>query len=348
VSTGAALIVAALLLALNAFFVAAEFALVSARRTAIEPLARTGARSARITLRAMERVSLMMAGAQLGITVCSLGLGALGEPAVAGLLEPVFEAVGLPAGLLHPLAFAIALAVVVFLHVVVGEMVPKNLTLAGPDRAALLLGPPLAGVVLVLRPVIVALNAVANLGLRALRVTPRNEVTSAFTLQEVAGLLAESHREGLLEAGQGRLLGEALAFEERTVDAVLLPAEEVVAVAADATVADVEALVARTGYSRFPVAGDRTFAGYLHVKDLLDIGDSARTARIDPALIRPLPTVDPGQSLRTALREMQTTGAHLAQILDPAGHATGVVKLEDAVEELVGEVRDATRRTPLA
>ncbi len=343
-SDAGALLVAAALLAANAFFVGAEFALISARRTVIEPKAEAGSRSAQITLRAMERVSVMMAGAQLGITVCSLGLGALGEPAVAHLVEPLFEAVGLPDSLLHPAAFALALAVVVFLHVVIGEMVPKNITLAGPDRAALVLAPPLAAVVLVLKPVIVALNAVANLGLRALRVEPRYEVASAFNREEVAGLLAQSRREGLLEPEQDHLLSEALAFEERRVHSVVLPVDTVVAVPPDATVADIEQLAARTGYSRFPVGGGAAFDGYVHIKDVLDSGTGARSAPLDAGLVRPLPVLDADQPLWTALREMQTTGAHLGQVLDTNGRTVGVVMLEDALEELVGEIRDATQR----
>jgi CBS domain containing-hemolysin-like protein len=340
VSTGTALLLALLLLAANAFFVAAEFALISARRTAIEQRSRT--RAGRITLRAMERVSLMLAGAQLGITVCSLGLGALGEPAVAHLLDPVFAAVGLPESVRHPVAFALALAVVVFLHVVVGEMVPKNLTLAGPDRAALLLGPPLAGLVVLLKPVIVGLSAIASLGLRVLGVTPKNEVTSAFTREEVAALLAESRREGLLEPGRERLLFEALAFDERTVVAVLVPPSALVMVPASVTPAEVEELVARTGYSRFPVVSDAELIGYVHIKDVLGTPDRDRP--VDPSLIRTLPQVGTDTSLRAVLRQMQTTGAHLIQVVDDTGRPAGVVFLEDALEELVGEVTDATQR----
>lgn len=339
-STGSALLVSLVLLAANAFFVAAEFALISARRTAIEQRGRT--RSARVTLRAMERVSLMLAGAQLGITICSLGLGALAEPAVAHLLDPVFAAVGLPESVRHPVAFALALAVVVFLHVVVGEMVPKNLTLAGPDRAALLLGPPLAGLVVVLKPVIVVLNALANLGLRALRVEPKDEVTSAFTGEQVAGLLEESRREGLLEPGRERLLSEALAFDERTVAGVVVPVRSLVTVPASTTPAEVEALVARTGYSRFPVVLDAAMTGYVHVKDLLGAPD--RDEPMDPAVVRALPAVGADSSLRGALRQMQTTGAHLIRVVDTAGAVTGVVMLEDALEELVGESTDKPGR----
>ena len=169
-SDATAIAVAVVLLGANAFFVGAEFALISARRATIEPRAAAGSRRARTTLAAMENVSLMMAGAQLGITICSLGLGAIGEPAVAHLIEAPFASAGVPGALLHPIAFTIALAIVVFAHVVIGEMVPKNIALAGPDRAALLLAPPLAFIVRVLKPVIAVLNAVANLSLRAVKV----------------------------------------------------------------------------------------------------------------------------------------------------------------------------------
>src|ERR687897_276309 len=179
---------AVVLLALNAFFVGAEFALLSARRSQIEPRAQAGSRAARTTLRAMENISLVMAGAQLGITICSLGLGAVGEPPGAHLLEPVFHLARLPDDLLHPVSFVVAMSIVVYLHVVLGEMVPKNIALAGPDRAALVLSPPMMAIVTVLRPVIAGMNMAANAVLRLLRIEPRDEVHSSFTREEVAAL----------------------------------------------------------------------------------------------------------------------------------------------------------------
>ena len=168
-----ALIVAVLLLLANAFFVAAEFALIAARRSAVETRAEQGSRSARATLRAMGNVSVLMAGAQLGITLCSLGLGALAEPALAHLLEPVFATIGIPGAFAQPIAFVIALAIVVFAHIVYGEMVPKNLALASPERTAILLALPMTAIVTVLKPALLALNAIANGILRLLRVTPQ-------------------------------------------------------------------------------------------------------------------------------------------------------------------------------
>jgi CBS domain containing-hemolysin-like protein len=340
-----AVLLAVFLLALNAFFVGAEFALISARRTQIEPRAAAGSRAARSTLRAMENVSLMMAGAQLGITVCSLGLGAIGEPAVAHLIEPVFHRLGVPEALLHPVAFALALTVVVFLHVVIGEMVPKNIALAGPERAALVLGPALAAVVTVLKPFIVALNAIANGVLRLVRVEPKGEITSAFTREEVAGLVEESRREGLLDADEYNLLAGALGFQERTVERVLLPVRGLSTLPRRASVTEVEQRVAATGFSRFPVVGDEgELVGYLHVKDVLESDPERRQRPVADKWIRPLATVRSGDRLHEALTAMQARGAHMARVADDDGAERGVVMLEDVLEELVGEIRDASRR----
>ncbi|HWV87513.1 MAG TPA: hemolysin family protein [Capillimicrobium sp.] len=335
-----AIALSVVLLAANAFFVGAEFALVSARRSVIEPRADEGHRLARITLRAMERVSLMMAGAQLGITICSLGLGYLGEPAIAHLLEGPFEAIGLPDALVHPIAFAIALAIVSFLHVVLGEMVPKNIALAGPERSALVLAPILVGVVRVLRPAIASLNWVANLALRAVGITPRDEVTSTFTRDEVAGLVEESRREGLLDQHEGRLLVGALTFEERDARSVLLPVADLVTVDHDVTPAELEQVAATTGYSRFPVRREGLLVGYLHLKDVLEFEDRHRNRPIAPSWIRPMPAVSIDDRLRTILARMQRTGAHLARVEAADGQLLGVVALEDVLEELVGEIRD--------
>ena len=348
-SDGIAILIAVALLAGNAFFVGAEFALISARRTQVEPRAATGSRLARVTLRAMENVSLMMAGAQLGITVCSLGLGAIGEPAVAHLLERPFAAAGVPDAVLHPIAFTIALSIVVFLHMVLGEMVPKNIALAGPERSALALGPVLYGIVIVLRPLIWLLNQAANLVLRLLRVQPKDEVTSAFTREEVAGFLAQSRREGLLDQHEHDLLTGALTFSDHRVAQVSIALADLVTVTSDSTPAEIEQRCAGTGYSRFPVRGtDGDLTGYIHVKDLLDVPADTHDQHVPRHLIRPLSTVTADQPLRDVLATMQRQGTHLTRVTDPAHHLTGVAALEDVLEELVGEVRDATRKATTA
>ena len=347
-SDGSALLLAVLLLALNAFFVGAEFALVSARRSQVEPLAQAGSRFAKTTLGAMENVSLMMAGAQLGITICSLGLGAVGEPAMAHLIEPGLEALNVPDQLLHPIAFAIALTVVVYLHVVLGEMVPKNVALAGPTRAALILSPPLVAIVAMLRPIIAAFNAIANALLRLVNVELRDEVSSTYTREEVAALVEESRGEGLLEDEEyGRLAG-ALGFADKTVDAVMLAPDTLTTVRRGSTAADVEDVCAATGYSRFPVsADDGSLLGYLHIKDVLESSEARRARVIDDKWIRPFAGVRPHDPLHDALETLQRRGAHMARVVDDRGELVGLVTLEDVIEELVGEIRDGAHQDEL-
>lgn len=343
-----ALTVSVLLLIGNAFFVGAEFALISARRSVIEPRAEEGRWAARITLYAMERVSLVMAGAQLGITLCTLGLGALAEPAIAHALEGPFEEAGLPGSLVHPAAVAVALLIVGGLHVILGEMVPKNIALAGPDRSALMLGPPMTAVVRVLHPVIWALNVTANGVLRLLGVTPADEVTSAFTRDEVAGLVEESQREGMLDDDETRLLTGALTFQEHDAAAVLLPMETIVTLPVTVTPAEVEEAAGRTGFSRFPVTRDGEMIGYLHLKDALEVKDKHRNRPIAESWIRPLPTVRLTDQLSEVLEVMQSSGAHLARVVVRSsrgrGKTLGLVALEDVLEELIGEVRDAAQQ----
>jgi CBS domain containing-hemolysin-like protein len=341
-SAGVAILVALLLLAGNAFFVGAEFALIAARRSQIEPRAAAGSRMAKITLKAIENVTVMMAGAQLGITICSLGLGAVAEPAIAHLIEPGFEAVGVPEGLVHPLAFTIALAIVVYLHVVLGEMVPKNIAIAGPERSALVLGPAIYGVVMVLRPVILGLNAMANGVLRVLRVEPKEEVSSSYTREEVAALVEESRGEGLIEEGEYDRLAGALGFTEKTVATVLMPPHTLTTVRRGSTPADVEALCAATGFSRFPVTSeDGELVGYLHIKDVLETDEERRVAPIEDKWIRPFATVGDEEPLHEALEILQRRGSHLARVMGRDGTTLGLVTMEDVIEELVGEIRDA-------
>ncbi len=341
-SDTAALLFAVFLLAANAFFVGSEFALISARRTQIEPRAAAGSRFARTTLRAMENISLVMAGAQLGITLASLGLGAIAEPAVAHLLEPVFHGLRVPDQLLHPAAFVVAMSVVVYLHVVLGEMVPKNIALAGPERSALVLGPPMMVVVTVLRPVVVLLNAIANGVLRLMRVEPRDEVASAFTREEVAALVDESRGEGLLPENEYMRLSGALGFTERDVTSVLMPVDSLATVARGSTVAEVERLCADTGFSRFPVvSADGDLVGYLHIKDVLETDPARRRRPVDDKWVRPFATVRPHDVLHDALATLQRRGSHMGRVVDDTGTVLGLVTLEDVLEELVGEIRDA-------
>jgi CBS domain containing-hemolysin-like protein len=341
-SSSTAVVLAILLLFGNAFFVAAEFALVSARRTQIEPRAEEGSRFARTTLRAMENMSLVIGVNQLGITVCSLVLGAVAEPTAAHLLEPPLAALHVPESLIHPIAFAVGLAVVVYLHVVLGEMIPKNIALAGPDRAALVLGTPIWAIVSVTRPVITGVNALASGVLRLFGVRLMDEVSSTYTREEVAALVEESRGEGLLEDGEYDRLSGALGFTEKTVETVLMPPETLETVRRGSTGADVEALCAATGFSRFPVVGDEgELLGYLHIKDVLETDEARRQRAIDDRWIRPFAVVRDDDLLHDTLEKLQRRGAHMARVVDASGATRGVATLEDVIEELVGEIRDS-------
>jgi CBS domain containing-hemolysin-like protein len=341
-SDAAALALAVLLLFGNAFFVGAEFAMISARRSQIEPRAEAGSRMAKLALKSMENISLVIGVNQLGITVCSLVLGAVAEPAVAHRVEPVLHALQLPDTLLHPIAFAISLAIVVYLHVVLGEMIPKNIALAGPERSALVLAPVIWAFVTVLRPVIVVINAVADGVLRLFGVRLQDEVSSTFTREEVAALVEESRGQGLLEADEYDRLAGALGFTEKTVTTVLMRPETLTTVLRGSTPADVEALCAATGFSRFPVAtADGELLGYLHIKDALEPDERLRQQPIDDKWIRPFAPVTTEDLLHDALESLQRRGAHMARVVDASGETLGLATLEDLIEELVGEIRDA-------
>lgn len=228
--TAVQLAIGALTLLTNAFFVGAEFALISVRRSQIEPQAVQGSRRARSALWGLEHLSAAMATAQLGITISSLVLGAVAEPAIAHLLEPPFDAVGVPEALVHPIAFVIALTLATYLHMLIGEMIPKNIALAAPVATALALGPSLVALTRALRPVIFGVNAFANTLLRLLKVEPKDEVASVFTDDELVRLVKDSSEAGLLAPADGERLRDALELGTRPVGEVMVPLNRTVTV----------------------------------------------------------------------------------------------------------------------
>ena len=327
----------------NAFFVAAEFAVMSARRSQIEPLAEAGSGRAQTTLRAMENVSLMLACAQLGITVCSLLILLVAEPAIHHLLAVPLEAVGVPKEIADVGAFGIALMAVTFLHVTFGEMVPKNISVSVADKAALVLAPPLMFVASIVNPVIVTLNWSANHILKLMRIEPKDEVNSSFTLEEVQSIVQESTRHGLVDDDAGLITG-ALEFSEYTAADVMVPLERLVLLKTSATPLEFEKAVGRTGFSRFPmVDDDGMLAGYLHIKDVLSIPESGYGHPIAESRIRSLANLPRNAEIENAMSVMQRTGSHLARVIGSDGQTDGVLFLEDVIEQLVGEIRDATQ-----
>ena len=331
------------LLLANAFFVGAEFAVISARRSQIEPLAEQGRRSAKTALWAMEHATLMLAMSQLGITICSLLILNVSEPAIHHLLEIPLHLTGWSAEVISTIAFIVTLVLVSYLHVVFGEMVPKNLSFSIPDRAVLFLAPPLVFLARLFRPIIVALNAMANGVLRVFGVEPKSEANSTFTLEEVQTIVDQSRREGVLDASG--TLTAAFEFTTKRVHDVALPLDALVSLPPGASPGDVERAVARHGFSRYSILGaDGEPVGYVHLKDVIDLDDDEFDDPIPAKRVRRLVSIFDGTDLEDALATMRRLGTHVARAFDEAGRTTGVIFLEDIIEELVGEVQDATRR----
>lgn len=334
------------LLAGNAFFVAGEFAVISSRRSQIEPLAERGSRAAKTALYAMEHATLMLATSQLGITICSLLILNVSEPAIHHLLEIPMHAMGWDPGVISVVAFVITLALVSFLHVVFGEMVPKNLAFSLPDRAVLLLAPPLVWVSRVFRHIISALNGSANAVLRLFRVEPKTEAASTFTLEEVATIVDRSRREGVLEDTSGTI-ANAVEFTDKKVRDIAVPLADLITLPESATPDDVEKAVARYGFSRYVIVdAEHAPIGYVHLKDVLRASDAGAraTAPLPAKRIHHMLPVQDDTDLEDALAAMRQAGRHVAKVRDSSGQTTAVLFLEDILEELVGEVQDATRR----
>ncbi|WP_221585804.1 hemolysin family protein [Microbacterium sp. G2-8] len=337
------------LLVANAFFVGAEFAVISARRSQIEPRAEKGSRAAKTALYAMEHATAMLATSQLGITICSLLILNVSEPALHHLLVAPLGLTGLTEGAIDTIAFVIALIFVSYLHVVFGEMVAKNLAFSIPDRAVLLLAPPLVWVSRVFSPVIWVLNGIANAALRLFGVEPKNEAASTFTLDEVATIVSQSRREGVLDDAAGTIAA-AVEFTDKDAGHVAVPLEKIVTLPENATPTEIERAVATHGYSRYIIvdeAGDPL--GYVHLKDVL----RASSGTSEDRMAEPIPAkrihhmvpVHETTDLEDALALMREQGRHLARVRDDEGRTVSVLFLEDIIEELIGEVHDATERS---
>ncbi|WP_329286037.1 hemolysin family protein [Streptomyces sp. NBC_01455] len=334
--TAVQLLIGLATLVVNAFFVGAEFALISVRRSQIEPHAERGDRRASSVLWGLEHVSALLAAAQLGITLCTLVLGIVAEPAIAHLLEPVFHAAGVSQGAGHAISFVIALTLATYLHMLFGEMVPKNIALAEPVRTALVLGPPLVGLSRALRPVIFTVNAFANGLLALLRVETRDEVAAAFSDDELARLVKDSGAAGLIDDRAQERLHDVLELGRRPVRDVVLPLEGVVYASVGVTPEGLERLSAESGFSRFPVVDEgRHIVGYLHVKDALDA--VPRDVPFQVRDMRPIARVRESTPLDDVLTAMRRSRTHLAAVMGGDGRLSGLVTMEDVLRELFGQ-----------
>ncbi|WP_151484843.1 hemolysin family protein [Streptomyces albicerus] len=329
-----ALFVTVLLLIGSGFFVAAEFALVASKRHRMEKAAAEGQRGAKAALAGMRELSLMLAGAQLGITVCTLGLGSLSKPAISHELDPLLEKLGLPSGVSYGIAFAVAMIIVVFLHMVAGEMAPKSWAIAHPERSAMLLTPPFRGLVKLVRPLISLLNKVSNALVRACRVTPRDELTSVHNREQLTHLVAESERLGLISKDDSELITSSLTEPQTPVGDLQVPAEQITSVPAEAGVDDILATAAAHDRSRLLVRDGPLVVGSVHTRDAL-IARARGRALTARELARPVPELAAHDTLGHAIEQLRRHRASLAVVSDDSGRLTGLVTLDDLLARLL-------------
>ncbi len=334
---------AVVLLALNGFFVAAEFALLAARRSRIEQLAADGNRKAKSALAGIRELTLMLAGAQLGITMCSLGLGLVAEPAVAAIFEGALgEWFTLSDTVTHIIGFTLALSIVVFLHMVVGEMAPKSWAIAHPEASAMRLARPFRFFVKLFRPVIWFMNAVANVVVKAVGVEPQAERAMAHSANDLLLLLDESAGHGGLAATEHELLTRSLELSGLTAADAMTTRRDIIAVEASETAGVAAAEAHRTGRSRI-IVYERDLdhvVGFVHAKDLLRLPNGTwATEQLGP-LARRIMVTPEQHGLEDLLLEMRTERQHIAVVVDEHGVVVGLVTLEDVLEELIGDFDD--------
>ncbi|WP_406859673.1 hemolysin family protein [Streptomyces sp. HUAS MG47] len=335
------LLAAFVLILANGFFVAAEFGLVTVERPEAEQAAATGDQRARTVVKALGELSFQLSGTQLGITITSLVVGMLAQPALAALLSGPLTALGLPDGMVGGIAVVTGMLLASALQMVVGELVPKNWAVSRPLQVARFVAGPQYLFASAFRPVISLLNAVANRLVRLFGVEPAEELASARTPGELVALARHSARAGALEQDTADLFVRTLSLAELTAQHVMTPRVKVSSLQSDATAADVLNLTRATGLSRFPVYRDRIdeITGMVHLKDALSVPAEERLRTpvggiaVPPLLV---PETLPVQVLLERLRREQP----IAVVVDEYGGTAGVVTLEDIVEELVGEVRD--------
>ncbi|GAA0550909.1 hemolysin family protein [Paractinoplanes ferrugineus] len=330
-------VLAVLLLVGNAFFVAAEFALVASKRHRLEQAAATGGRAAAAALAGSRSLPLMLAGAQLGITLCSLGLGALAEPALAHWLTPLFHGVGLPELASHVIAFVIALAVVTFLHLVIGEMMPKSWAITDPEHSAVLLALPFRLFARLVGPLLRLLNALANAVLKPFGVRAQDQLPVSHGPAEMQILLDRSRAEGLIGAEQSELLSSVLGLGSLRVREVAFAADQLVTVPATASAADVELASMGSGRSRLAVTGaDGAVVGFVHVRDVVRATTAGRDVTAADLMDEPF-TLGADDRVVDAVTAMRAGRAQVALV---AGG--GFVALEDLLEQVLGPFDDET------
>jgi CBS domain containing-hemolysin-like protein len=333
------------LVLLNGFFVAAEFSLVSVRHTRIAELVAQGQVSAVAVQDALKNPDRVIAATQLGITLASLGLGWIGEPAVAHLLQPLVDLFPrvVQSGLSHSISAGLAFASITFLHVVVGELAPKSIALQNPEKTSLVVARPTLWSEMIFKPVIWALNGTGNALLRLIGVKPASGHELVHSVEELKMLVTASSEGGVVEPQEREMLHAVFDFGELLVGQVMIPRTEIVAVEADIPLEQIIALITESTYTKFPVYDDNleTILGIVHVKDILRVmlepGWQEVTAR---SLVREPIYVPETIPVSALLQHFQDRRQHIAIVLDEYGGTAGLVTLEDLLEEIFGEVSD--------
>ena len=331
-----AIAVGSLLVLFNGAFVALEFGLLGAMKSAIDTEATAGRKSALAAQRLQRDVLTTLGGAQLGITICSLVIGRLAEPAVASVIERlVNEFAEISETVLHSVSFAIALALVVVVHMVLGEMVPKNLAITGPEKTLLLLARPMALYLSLARPLIRMFQGFSNGLLSMFRVEPTSELDESTTSAELALMVDESHDQGLIDSQEYALIESAIAFGQMPATSVMAQIDHVHSVSVDSEIVEIEDQIVKTGHTRLVVHGAdmNDVRGFVHSKDLLGIKEKKQY--LAPDLIRPMLRVDPKSSLPDVLQLMRRSQIHLA-VVTSEGTNIGVLTLDDVMRGLVG------------
>ncbi|MBX2797171.1 MAG: hemolysin family protein [Myxococcales bacterium] len=326
----------------NGFFVAAEFALVKVRSTQLDAQVDDGARFSVLARSMLNNLDSYLSATQLGITLTSLGLGWIGEPAVAHVLEPVFLELEVPEEMTHRISFVLGFSIISFLHIVIGEVAPKSLAIARPVGVSLAVSAPLRAFHWIFYPALAVLNASANLILRAVGVEPANSHSLAVGGDELVRMAQASAAEGHISTHEGELVDKIFAFSDRVASEIMIPRHQVHAIELDAPIGPQLTAALDQGHSRYPVfLGDLDHAvGIVHLKDLLHTDLTEVSAEKLRNTLRPMMYVPGTLPAQKVMRRMQQRRSHLSLVLDESGGVAGLVTLEDALEELVGEIQD--------
>jgi len=335
-------LLALLLILIHGFFVAGEFGIVAIDRNKVERNAEAGDPRAKSVLRALRTLSFQLSGAQLGITITSLLVGFLIEPAIAPLLEPLVDLAGVPEASTFGIAVGLGLVLATSFEMVVAELVPKNLAIARPEAISYAIATPLRLVNAAMKPLIVFLNAAANWSVRLVGIQPKDELTAVHSLEELQVLIRSSREKGGLDEEEATLLARSISFGDKVAADAFIPRVDIVGLSRDSTLEDLTRVALETGHSRFPVTGEDVddIVGIALVKDVHTIERSRRAGVPITEIMRPPLVVPESRELASLLVEMRRTRLHLAVVIDEFGGTAGIVTLEDLLEEIVGEIDD--------